>query len=279
MNSTLVMYVPVLHEGYLALFRKYGGVLYLVGPDMVEEELPRLHRDLRQMPIGDTRHAIVGLQLFDAVHILTPEYAEKIDSEHAPIVMPVDEISDVLAARYFPHCKVTKVNKFLRWDKPITEAEQQVSPDRIVSSDEADKEFMQAAGEEAVQSGDWWRQIGAVAVRDGEVLFTAHNKHYPSEHTVYAVGNPRDNFDAGERPDISPSGHAEATIVGQAAGSETSLHGASMYVTTFPCINCARLLVEAGVAKVYYRSGYSRQDAEGELKDKQIEIILVQDAV
>jgi dCMP deaminase len=165
---------------------------------------------------------------------------------------------------------------FLRWDKPITEAETVVAPDRIISTSDIDVELMNRAAQEAERSGDWWRPIGGLATRDGEILFTGFNCHHPSEHTVYAFGNPRDNFDAGERLDITPTLHTEQAMIARAA--RILLEGASVYVTTFPCITCARLLAEAGVMKVYYRDGYSRQDAEGELRDHGIEIILVQDA-
>ena len=70
------------------------------------------------------------------------------------------------------------------------------------------------------------------------------------------------------------TGANEATTI---EVSENVNVGSSVYVTTFPCINCARLLAEAGVKKVYYRDGYSRLDAETILKDKKVEIVLVQD--
>jgi dCMP deaminase len=107
------------------------------------------------------------------------------------------------------------------------------------------------------------------------VVLGGYNKHHPSEHAVFAAGNPRDNFDAGEHPEVSPTIHSEAWLVAQAARRGLSLTGASVYVTTFPCTNCAHLLAEAGVKKVFYRDGYSRLDAEAILKEHGVEIILV----
>jgi dCMP deaminase len=92
------------------------------------------------------------------------------------------------------------------------------------------------------------------------------------------MGDPRSNFDYGEAPDVYTSIHAESDLVAQAAREGVSLRGASIYVTTFPCANCARLLARAEVAKVYYEKGYSRVDAEGVLRSAEIAIIQVKDA-
>ncbi len=269
----LIAYVPVLHEGYRSLFEKYtGATLYIVGPGQVEVEFPRLGRDLRQIPVEAMCGAIRGLDLLTKVEILEPAMFDTLNAEHATVVMPVDEISTRLAER-LPGCTVRYENVFLRWDKPITLAEQIIAPDRVTSTEKLDQEFMQQAVVEAERSADWWRQVGAVAVKDGVVLFSGYNAHHPSEQAVLAVGNPRDNVDAGEHLEISDSLHGEAGIVARAARAQ--LAGVSVYVTTFPCINCARLLAEAGVGKVYYRDGYSRLDAEGVLKDHGVEIIRV----
>ncbi len=271
----LIMYVPVLHEGYRRVLEKYrGATLYLVGPQHVAGELPRLPRDLRQLAPEDMVRAIEALALTGDVAVLADEHLDRLNQAAVTVVLARDEVSDVLATR-LPHATIVYEDVFLRWDRPLTLAETAPVPDRAVSEQEVDRLFMEHAAREAKRSGDWWRQVGAVATRDGAVLFTGFNKHHPSEHAVYAVGNPRDNFDAGEHLEISDTIHGEASIVAMAARDGVSLRGASVYVTTFPCINCARLLAEAGVQKVYYRDGYSRLDAEVVLKDHGIEVIQV----
>ncbi|HLN18769.1 MAG TPA: deaminase, partial [Patescibacteria group bacterium] len=62
---------------------------------------------------------------------------------------------------------------------------------------------------------------------------------------------------------------------GKAAKDGISLNNTNLYVTTFPCPTCAKLIAEAGIKKVYYESGYSLSDAEDILKNAGIEIILV----
>jgi len=89
------------------------------------------------------------------------------------------------------------------------------------------------------------------------------------------MGDPRSNFDYGEQPEIYLSIHAEADIIAQVANRGISLQGSGIFVTTFPCPNCARLLVRAGIKKLFYTQGYSKLDAEEILKSAGVEIILV----
>lgn len=271
----LIAYVPVLHEGYLKLFKKYHGTLYLVGPAFVSEDFPRLIRDLRQLPVTDMVKAIQGLDIFKDIEILSEDIVRKLQSEKIDIVMPDEDVSRGLAKKYFSGCAVTYENVFLRWDKPITLRELEVLPDRVISSGERDQKFMQIAKQEAQKSADFWRQIGSVAVKGDKVLYMGHIKYLPTDYNLFAAGNPRDNFDAGEHPEIYTSLHSEADIVAQAAKDGVSLRGVEVYVTTFPCANCARLLAEAGVVKVYYKDGYSMLDAQDIFKAYNIEVVLV----
>jgi len=277
MRKCLIAYVPVLHKGYLTLFQKHGGTVYLLGPDFVSEEFPRLIRDLRQLPVEDMVQAVQGLGVCDEVAVLTKEVAQRLVNNGVEVVMPDEDVSHGVAEKYFTEIDITYENVFLRWDKPITLREQEVSPDRVISTEKFDREVMVKASLEAQKSSDWWRQIGALALMDGKEVVRGHNRYTPTDYNLFATGNPRDNFDAGEHPEIYTSIHGEASIVAQAAREGVSLKGSHVYVTTFPCANCARLLTEAGVAKVFYRDGYSMLDAEDIFKASGVEIVLVQD--
>jgi dCMP deaminase len=166
-------------------------------------------------------------------------------------------------------------NIFLRWDRMITLQEHQVSPDRIISREEFDKKIMHSVNTEAEKSPDWWRWNGAIVIKDGKEVLRGHNKHMPTNHNPNVFGDPRSNFDAGERPDIYTSIHAEASVIAQAAKEGISLKGTAMYMTTFPCSVCARSIVEAGVKEIYYLKGYSRVDAEDLLKQHDVKIVMV----
>lgn len=274
MFKILVAYVPVLHAGYISLFKKYPGALYLLGKDLILE-FPRMEREIRLVSPEDMKKAVEGLGIVSKVEILGKEGIAKISSD-TEIIMPDEDLMHSVAEKYFSKHLVSFDKVFLRWDKPITLHENIVDPNRVISQKDFDKEMIKLAFESADKSSDWWRQVGAVAVKNGKVLFVGYNRHLPSPNSPYENGDPRNNFDAGESLDLSTAMHAEAGIIAEAAKKGESLNGSSMYVTTFPCPVCAKSIVEAGIKKVFYSKGYSLVDAEKLFKQYGIEIVLVQ---
>ena len=54
--------------------------------------------------------------------------------------------------------------------------------------------------------------------------------------------------------------HAEQNAISDAARRGVSLNGCTAYITHFPCVNCAKLLVAAGIAKVKYLHDYHNDE-------------------
>jgi dCMP deaminase len=275
-EHSVIAYIPALHRGYIDFLKKYPGVLYILGSDLVRE-VPRLERDIRALEPVEAKSALDGLHVQSRVTILTRETLPALLLETLPIVMPDEDVSRHFADTYLAQKKVSFIPVFLRWDRQISTVESEVPPDRTVSREIFDREMMAHAAAEGGKSPDWWRQIGAVLIRDRKPFLVAHNTPLPSEHVVGAFGDPRSNFDAGEvqYKDISKFIHAEANLIALAAKQGIPTDGASIYVTTFPCPACARLLVTAGIKEVYYAKGYSVLDAEEILKAFGVSIILV----
>lgn len=274
MSKILVAYIPVLHAGYVALLKKYPYPLYILGKDLMLE-FPRMEREVRLLAPEDMKKAIDGLGIVPEVTILEKKDTGTI-SEELELIMPDEDLMQYIAETYFTNHKTVFEKVFLRWDKPITLKESIVDPNRIISQEEFDRDMIKLAFDTADKSSDWWRQVGAVAVKDDKVLFARYNKHLPSAHSLYENGDPRNNFDAGEHLDLYTSIHAEAGIIAEAAKKGVSLDSATMYITTFPCPACAKSIVEAGVKKVLYSRGYSLIDAEKLFNQYGIEIVLVQ---
>jgi dCMP deaminase len=134
---------------------------------------------------------------------------------------------------------------------------------------------MLRALEAAGLSSDWWRQVGAVAVRAGVVLAVAHNEHRPTEYSPYLDGDPRNEFSRGVRADLSTALHAEAAVVARAARDGLGLAGADLYVSTFPCPACARLVGEAGIRRVYFAGPYAVLAGDEVLRAAGVERIFV----
>ncbi len=125
---------------------------------------------------------------------------------------------------------------------------------------------MKLALAQAKYSSDSWRQVGAVAVRDGRILLQSHNHHLPSEYSPYVDGDPRDGFSRGVRPDLSTAIHAEAQLVATAAQTGLRLHGAQLYVTTFPCPPCGHLIATAGFSACLYAGPYAMPEGQETLQ-------------
>ena len=273
-SKAIAAYVPALHAGYVTFLNAHpGATIFVLGKSFIDA-YPRLNRDIRALPPDSAAAALRSLGYSASVleisglGSLTP---------FELIVLPDEDVSRDFAETHLPtDASVELQNIFLRWDGVFSNKESGVPPDRSVSVRELDQEFMRAAIKEGEKSADWWRQIGAVLVKDGAEAHRSHISYFPSDLALDIFGTPRTTVDFGERPDLYISMHAEAGVIAHAAREGVSLVGASLYTSTFPCINCAFLIERSGISRVYYAQGYSRLDAEGILKNAGVEIILVQ---
>lgn len=275
-KTALVAYVPALHAGYRSFFERHSNVhLFLLGKSLVSLT-PRMERDIRALSAEDIQKALIGIGI-ESVSVIEKENIRQALKPYTKFILPREDVSEHVAQKYLKRRRVIYDNVFLRWDKKISTTEFTISPDRVVSKKNADLRMLSVAAREAAKSPDWWRQIGAVLVKGKRIRLCAYNRHLPHNYVTDILGDPRSNFDYGEHPEVYLSIHAEADIVAQAAEKGISLRGADVYVTTFPCSNCARLLTRAGVRKVFYSKGYSSFDAEKILHSAGVEIILVDD--
>jgi len=267
-GEQLVLYLPVLHAGYERLLERHGDAEVLLLGKGFHELFPALRKDIRAL---DPARAAAYLGGPPRVRVVEP--ADLPDAFSDDLVMPDEEIMRELAAKYGRAPRFERT--FLRWDRPWSLAEAPVDAAMRITEDELDRHFVREARAQAERSSDWWRQVGAVAVKDGKVLAEAYNRHHPSEYSPYVDGDPRNEFRRGLRADLSTAIHAEAAVVAEAAREGFSLRGADLYVTTFPCPACARLVAETGFRRLYFTGTYSVLDGEGILKAAQVEPIWV----
>ena len=69
--------------------------------------------------------------------------------------------------------------------------------------------------------------------------------------------------------------HAEANAITKIACSSNSSKGATMYVTTSPCIECAKLIIQAGIKRVIYSEKYRLEDGLDLLRRANIEVVYI----
>jgi len=79
----------------------------------------------------------------------------------------------------------------------------------------------------------------------------------------------------GERQDIANTIHAEQYIISQAAKEGIFTKGLSLYVTTFPCPVCAKLIACSGIQHLYFGEGGSNFDARKVLESVGVTIVYV----
>jgi dCMP deaminase len=124
-----------------------------------------------------------------------------------------------------------------------------------------DKRFMQMA--ELV--GSWSscfqqnRHVGAIVVKDKRILTTGYNGAPSGIITCVERGEcirRKENIPSGTRQEYCYAVHAEQNAIIQAARLVVSLNGATMYCTHQPCVICARMIINSGIAKLIYKDGY-----------------------
>jgi dCMP deaminase len=272
---TVISYIPAVHQGYINFFKQYPHSLLILGTNFVHE-VPRMERDIRAVNPQHAASMLKGLGILEEIKVLEDAgQLEQLPSSE-PIIMPDEDVTRAFASRYLERHDIEFVPVFLRWDRQISTTEFEVPPNRTISTEELDREMISLADRQAAKSADWWRQIGAIISKDGKPLLLGHNKPLLAEdYTVNIFGDPRSNFDYGEYIELVKTIHAEAGVIAEAAKRGLMLEGSSMYVSTFPCPNCAKLIAAAGIKRVYYKKGYSMLDAEDILAAHKVEIILV----
>lgn len=274
---TLVAYVPVLHEGYRRFFTKHKGPkeLYLFGPE-ITVEFSWLAKEIRQLDAPLMKRAVESLDIFEKVSILNKKNIKSLAKKS--LVLPDEDVSRQLAEKYFPNASVRFDPLFLRWDKHNSIQEKKVTPAERLTRGEFHRRVMAGARRDAEKSSDIWRHVGGAIVKNKKVVLTGYNRHLPSEHSPYVNGDPRNNFHKGDHIEIATAFHVEASLIAEAAKKGIKLEGADMYVTTFPCPPCAKVIAHSGIKNLYCGGGYGFGvlDTEAMLKSRGVKIIFVE---
>lgn len=269
----LLLFVPVLHQGYLELFSRHQkeDSLYIIGEKLVSE-FPQLSREIRRIKPEQIAQAIKALGLFKKIEVVEAEDLPKISD----LIVSADEVEiRSLIAKYLPKAEVVYDISFLRWDAKNVQSVTEVSADRKISKSKFDREMIGHADGESSKSSDWFRQVGAVLIKDGDIVLRAYNERQPTPHAPYSEGDPRNFVEIGSDTHLRTTVHAEQMIIAKAAKEGISLEGSTIYVNVFPCPDCAQLIAHSGIRKCCYSSGYATLDGERVLKIFDVELVLV----
>ncbi len=108
------------------------------------------------------------------------------------------------------------------------------------------------------------RQVGALLVKERMIISDGYNG------TPVGFDNVCEDEEGKTFPYVL---HAEANAITKVAKSGNSSMGATMYVTTSPCLECAKLIIQAGITRLVYRNKYHRTDGVDLLSKAGIEVV------
>lgn len=270
--KTLLIHAPVIHKGYQNLIQRLNPDKVLVVSDAVADEFDKRRKDIRAL---HSHEIVTSLQALYPALDIREFNKDTIPQEHEEIHMPDEDISDNIVSKYLSGRNIVLESTFLRYDSKKSMAPEEIKPDRIVSMDDpAIQAIVRQLYGDAEKSPDWWRQISASVVKDGEVLSLCHNKHVPDDAVTYILGDPRSNATKGVSTNVSKAAHAEPLACFQ-AGVE-GCRGADLVVSTFPCPQCANFVSFTGIKSLFFVEGYAMVNGAEDLRSKCIEIVKIE---
>lgn len=122
---------------------------------------------------------------------------------------------------------------------------------RTEKQTEIDKRYLRMALVWAENSYCKRRQVGALIVKNQMIISDGYNG------TPSGFENVCEDENNVTKPYVL---HAEANAITKVAASSNSSQGATIYVTSAPCIECAKLIIQSGIRRVVYSEKYRVED-------------------
>tara|TARA_R110001606_G_scaffold14662_1_gene61450 strand:- start:93 stop:494 length:402 start_codon:yes stop_codon:yes gene_type:complete len=125
--------------------------------------------------------------------------------------------------------------------------------------------YMDVAARFAQLSSAKRLQVGAIVVKDDRIISIGYN----------GMPSGWDNCceeDNKTKPEVI---HAESNAISKLARGNESGEGATMFVTHQPCIDCAKLIYQSGIATVYYKNEYRSTQGLDFLNKSDVRIVKV----
>ena len=122
-----------------------------------------------------------------------------------------------------------------------------------------DHYFMDIAQVVAARGNCSRRQVAAVIVKDRRVISTGYNGTPRGIKNCFDGGCPRCASDTPSGHDLGSCvcSHAEENSIVQAAYHGISVKSATLYTTFSPCLQCAKMIINAGIQEVVYHQEYT----------------------
>ncbi len=139
--------------------------------------------------------------------------------------------------------------------------------------------FMEIAFLVAKRSTCLRRKVGAIIVKDKRILATGYNGAPTGIKHCVDIGCLREKLKvaSGERHELCRGIHAEQNAIIQSAYHGVSIKDSTLFCTNLPCSICSKMIINAGISKIYYHSGYADMISQDMLKEANIEVEIIGD--
>lgn len=139
-----------------------------------------------------------------------------------------------------------------------------------------DEYFMEMAELASKRSTCLRRKVGAVIVKDHQVLATGYNGAPKGLANCCDLGTclrQQMGIPSGKRHELCRAVHAESNAITQCAVNGVSCKGAALYVTTSPCVMCLKQIINAGIVKIYAKEFYPDDLSRQMLEESKLELV------
>lgn len=134
--------------------------------------------------------------------------------------------------------------------------------------DKFDKRYLEMAMIWSNNSYCKRRKVGALIVKDRMIISDGYNG------TPSGFENLCEDESGATKPYVL---HAEANAISKVAKSGNSSEGATLYVTASPCLECSKLIIQAGIKRVVYKDEYRLSDGVELLRRAGVELEKIDD--
>ena len=119
------------------------------------------------------------------------------------------------------------------------------------------------------------RHVGAILVKEKRILATGYNGAPAGLKHCIDVGCLREeaSIPSGTRHELCRALHAEQNVIVQAAYHGISIAGSTLYCTNKPCVICSKMLINAGIKRIFFDKDYDDDLADALLDEAGIEIV------
>ncbi len=135
-----------------------------------------------------------------------------------------------------------------------------------------DEYFMSIADLVSQRSTCLRRKVGAVIVKDKNILATGYNGPPSGFPHCEEIGCLREELGipSGQRHELCRGLHAEQNAIIQAAKHGISINGSIIYCTHMPCVICIKMIINSGIKEVVFREGYPDELSERFIRESKL---------